>query len=168
MTGLDLNSRAVDFCRRHYAVPGLRFRAGSSESLPFADAGFDVVINVESSHCYGSMNRFLCEVRRVLRPGGRFLFTDFRPAGAMPGLRRDFDLAGFDVESETAITPNVFRALELDEERRLDLIRRRVPSLLRAAFRQFAATSGTPTWDAFRTGRWEYASFVLAPRPADD
>ena len=54
--------------------------------LPFPDASFDVVINVESSHCYGHVDRFFAEVARVLRPGGWFLYTDFRGATDMPAL----------------------------------------------------------------------------------
>ena len=65
----------------------------------------------------------------------------------------------------------MFRALELDNERKLDLIHKHVPTLFRAVFCQFAATSGTPTWEKFRLGRWEYLSFVLRkpgiPCPAD-
>jgi ubiquinone/menaquinone biosynthesis C-methylase UbiE len=46
--------------------------------MPFPDASFDAVINVESSHCYPSMGRFLSEVHRVLRPRGSLLFADLR------------------------------------------------------------------------------------------
>ncbi len=36
------------------------------------------MINIESSHCYGSMTRFLSEVSRVLRPNGYLLLADLR------------------------------------------------------------------------------------------
>ncbi len=161
IVGVDTNARAVEACRRHYRVANLRFRRGDSEALPFAAATFDVVVNVESSHCYGSIRRFLSEVRRVLRPGGYLLLADFRPAGAVGRMRADFESAGFLVERETPITASVFRALELDNDRKLALIHLMVPSLLQSAFRQFAATSGTPTWERFRTGDWQYFSYVL-------
>jgi SAM-dependent methyltransferase len=38
----------------------------------------DAVVNIESSHCYESMDTFLSEACRVLRPGGRFFFADLR------------------------------------------------------------------------------------------
>ncbi|MFO7676162.1 MAG: methyltransferase domain-containing protein [bacterium] len=171
MTGIDLNLRAIECCQRRHCrratdggpveVPNLRFRRGDAENLPFADRSFDAVVNVESSHCYGSMKRFLAEVARVLRPGGWLLFADFRSSAEATKLRRQFEQAGFLVEREERITPNVFRALELDSERKLALIRRRVPAVLQAVFRQFAATSGTPTWEKFRQAHWEYLSYVL-------
>lgn len=159
--GVDTNVRAIQASRRHYRVPGLRFGRGDSESLPFAAESFDAVVNVESSHCYGSVKRFLSEVRRVLRPEGVLLLADFRASSAVGRMREQFEAAGFVVERETSITPNVFRALELDNERKLDLIHKHVPTLFRAVFCQFAATSGTPTWEKFRLGRWEYLSYVL-------
>jgi SAM-dependent methyltransferase len=165
MVGVDLNLRAIECSQRRFRVPNLRFRRGDAENLPLADASFDAVINVESSHCYGSMSKFLAEVRRVLRPGGRLLLADFRPRDEAARLSRQFEEAGFLVEREERLTANVFRALELDNERKLALIRRRVPELLQAVFRQFAATSGTPTWEKFRQAQWEYLSFVLR-RPA--
>lgn len=161
LVGVDLNLRAVECCQRRFREPNLRFRRGDSENLPFADASFDVVLNVESSHCYGSMKKFLSETSRVLRPGGCLLLADFRTSSDVGRLRQQFEQAGFIVEREERITPNVFRALELDNERKLALIRRRVPSPLRAVFRQFAATSGTPTWERFRRAHWEYLSYTL-------
>ncbi|MFO7639546.1 MAG: methyltransferase domain-containing protein [bacterium] len=161
MVAVDVNLRAIECCQRRFQIPNLRFRRGDSENLPFVDASFDAVLNVESSHCYGSMKNFLAEVKRVLRPGGCLLLADFRTSADVGRLRRQFEQAGFAVESEERITPNVFRALELDSERKLALIRRRVPAVLQAVFRQFAATAGTPTWEKFRQAHWEYLSYVL-------
>jgi fatty-acid O-methyltransferase len=77
-TGLDLNPVGLDFCRRKHQLPGLEFVEGNAEKLPFPDQSFDVVINVEASHCYPRFARFLDEVARVLRPGGHFLYADVR------------------------------------------------------------------------------------------
>ena len=70
VTGLDLSPEAVDLCNRHRKAPGLVFTRGDAQAMPFPDDSFDAVVNVESSHCYPSMDAFLAEVDRVLRPGG--------------------------------------------------------------------------------------------------
>ena len=70
-------------------MPGLAFEVGDAERMPFPDASFDAVVNVESSHCYPSMPAFLSEVRRVLRPGGHFLYADLRPRTDLPARRAE-------------------------------------------------------------------------------
>jgi SAM-dependent methyltransferase len=167
VAGLDIAPKAVEFCRRHYPTANLSFECGDAEALPFADASFDAVVNVESSHCYASMAKFLAEVRRTLRPGGWFLFADRRDRGGMDTLRGQLRTAGFDIISESRITGNIVRALELDDARKQALIHRGVPWFLRNLFRQFAATTGTSLYKAFDKGAWEYHSFVLrrARRP---
>ena len=67
MTAVDFSARAVRFCQEAHPIDGLTFVHGDAEALPFDDESFDAVINVDSSHCYGSMPAFLREVKRVLR-----------------------------------------------------------------------------------------------------
>jgi ubiquinone/menaquinone biosynthesis C-methylase UbiE len=76
MTGLDFSERAVVLCTKHRQAPGLRFVRGDAQSMPFPDGFFDAVVNVESSHCYRSVDMFLAEVNRVLRPDGTLFFAD--------------------------------------------------------------------------------------------
>ena len=49
---------------------------GVAESLPFEDAGFDLVISRYSAHHWHDVGQALREVRRVLKPGGRAIFMD--------------------------------------------------------------------------------------------
>jgi len=161
MLGIDLSDKAVDFCNQNYALDGLSFRQGDAENLPLPNTSVDVVVNLESSHCYGSMDRFLSEVYRVLRPGGYFLFSDHRDAGKIQLLHEQLEKCGFSKEKETDITPNVVRALELDNDRKQKLIEKKCPRVLRGRMAEFAAMKGTKTYETFRTGHSRYLSFVL-------
>lgn len=51
-------------------------RAGRAEELPFADAWFDTVVSTFTLCSVGDQARALAEARRVLKPGGRFLFLE--------------------------------------------------------------------------------------------
>ena len=62
VTGVELAHRAVELSRRHRQGPGLRFVQGDAQALPYPDDAFDLVVNVESSHCYPSMTTFVAEV----------------------------------------------------------------------------------------------------------
>lgn len=78
MVGLDLSPSAVEYANASYSRgERLRFIGGDAEHLPFADNELDVVINIESSHNYPSLEGFLREVARVLKPGGFFSHIDF-------------------------------------------------------------------------------------------
>jgi ubiquinone/menaquinone biosynthesis C-methylase UbiE len=161
MLGIDLSDKAVDFCNQTYAVNGLSFRQGDAEHLPLPNTSVDVVVNLESSHCYGSMDQFLNEVYRVLRPGGYFLFSDHRDADKIQLLHEQLEKCGFVQEKETDITPNVVSALELDDDRKQRLIEKKCPKVLRGRMAEFAAMKGTKTYETFRTGYSRYLSFVL-------
>lgn len=163
--GVDLSATAVDFSKERHAIDGLEFRVGDAEHLPFEDASFDAVVNVESSHCYPSFARFLAEVRRVLKPGGHFLHADFREQGNVDRWRAALTASGLQLVGEADITPNVVLALERDDERKRALIERLIPGLLRRPFFDFAAVRGSSLYQSFRSGAVVYRSFVLQ-RPA--
>jgi ubiquinone/menaquinone biosynthesis C-methylase UbiE len=159
--GIDFSAKAIAFCNRVHRVPCLTFRQGDAEALPCNAASFDVVINVESSHCYGSIPAFLGEVFRVLQPGGYFLWADLRPEGRLLETRRQFDQAGFECCEASLITPNVLQALELVTEAKRETIRRLVPRLLVPCVEDFAGVRGTRVYESLRTGALQYPSLVL-------
>jgi SAM-dependent methyltransferase len=126
-TGLDLNTVAIQFCRKRHNVPGLDFVHGNAQSLPFADQSFDVVINVEASLHYPDLAGFLTEVKRVLRPGGHFLYTDIRDADQIPEWEATLADAPMRLLSQQDISADVIRGLQKNPL--LDQIPRRVPNI---------------------------------------
>ena len=161
MTGLDFSAEAIALCLKRYARDGLTFLTGDAEKLPFADATFDIVVNVESSHCYGSMPAFLSEVQRVLKPGGRFLCADFRDHDKVQIWREQLAASGLKVAVEKEITPNVLAALDADNDRKLVLMRKILPPRLFGAFSDFAAVKGSLVYEHFRSGEMRYFRFEL-------
>jgi len=129
--------------------------------MPFADEAFDVVINVESSHCYLSMQRAISEVCRVLRASGHFVLADLRPAEEIRALREQLCSAGLRLVRQEIITANVLAALDYDHERKRALINEKIPRLIRAQFQQFAGLRDSPIYQAIRERRAEYVSYVL-------
>jgi ubiquinone/menaquinone biosynthesis C-methylase UbiE len=161
MKGIDFSKKAIAFCRKYYSVDGLSFLQGDAEKLPLADNGVDVIINLESSHCYGSMTRFLSEVYRVLRPDGHFLFSDHRDHDKINLLHEQLKDSGLRLVKETDITQNVVKALDLDNDRKQRMIAQKCPRVLRREAEEFAAMKGTRAYETFRSGYSRYFSFVL-------
>ncbi len=161
MTGLDFSGKAVALCDRDRSAPGLTFVCGDALSMPFPDASFDSVINIESSHCYQDMAQFLAEVARVLRPGGRFFFADLRSAEGAELLRVQLASSGLDVLNVTDISSNVVAALAIDNERKIELIKNWIPRPFRGVMRVFAGLEGTMNHRRLESGAWRYLAAHL-------
>ena len=158
-TGLDLNPHGIAFAEERYNLPGLDFVHGDAENLPFPDESFDVVLNVEASHAYLHFDRFLSELVRVLRPGGHFLYVDFR--GFLEYDAWDAALAGMPLRmvSKREINADVLRGLDYKSGRYLDLIGRSVPAVLRPLARLFAGAPGTLMYKELQRGRLSYRMY---------
>ncbi len=161
LTGVDLNPRAIQFCRENHTNSNLSFVHGSAEALDFEDESFDAVINVEASHCYGSMERFLQEVKRVLRPGGHFLFADIRRQEEIARLAGQLAQSGLQVLSTEDITANVIESIELDNARKKAWVHSLAPRGLRGFFEGFVRLKETPSYQALASGEERYLRYVL-------
>ncbi len=75
----DITPKMLDEARRladERGLQNLRFVQAAAESLPFRDGSFDLVTCRIAPHHFASVSSFLTEVRRILRPTGRFVLTD--------------------------------------------------------------------------------------------
>ncbi|NOZ36441.1 MAG: class I SAM-dependent methyltransferase [Chlorobi bacterium] len=161
VTGIDLNKKAIQFCNKFYKESNSTFMQANAQKLPFKDNSFDVVLNVESSHRYPQPEVFFKEVYRVLKPGGYFLFSDFRFDYEIEETESQLKKAGLQMEKKQDITPNVVKALESATPDREILIKKIVPKLLQNLAGQFAAIVGTPTYNKFLTRKFIYFNYVL-------
>jgi ubiquinone/menaquinone biosynthesis C-methylase UbiE len=167
-TGLDVAQSAIAFCRATYGEDdGRRFVEGSALALPFADASFDVVLNVEASNDYGDRPRFFAEVARVLQQGGIFLYTDSFRAAHAAQVKAELDAAGFEAEFDD-ITENVAQACRLDSPRRRELIRRQAPLAVRLALKSqlanYAGIEGSGKYRQFAEKRRAYLMTAAVKR----
>jgi len=81
LTGIELNENGVHNARKLANENGLsekiKFIQGdASEPLPFSDNSFDVVICIDSINHLKERDKVLQEIRRILKTGGRLLYTD--------------------------------------------------------------------------------------------
>ncbi len=159
--GIDLNQRAANFCNKYYKINGLNFKQGDAQNLNIDDNSFDNILNVESSHRYPNMTAFLGEVSRILKPGGYFLFSDFRYDHEMADLKLDLEKTNLIQIKEEIITPKVVKALEIDDERKRKLVKRLAPRFLWKIALNFAGTKGSETFNFFESRKYEYFTYIL-------
>jgi SAM-dependent methyltransferase len=107
VTGIDMSAEAIAFCSKTHHRGSIEFKVGDALNIPLEDASCDAIINVESSHSYGNLPKFLKEVRRICRPGAWFLHTDFLSPEDWDQVKMRLKAAGFVTESDRDITANV-------------------------------------------------------------
>ena len=80
ITGLDINEAGIQTANqqaRDFKVTDVQFQlADVTQRLPFDDETFDAVMCIDSANHFGDRLAVLREWWRVLKPGGRVLFTD--------------------------------------------------------------------------------------------
>lgn len=162
MIAVDFSPEAVGLCKKRHAVPNLEFQVGDAEKLPFDDATFDAVVNIESSHCYGHIDRFYAEASRVLRSGGWFLYADFFTDEELPEIESKLSAAaGLTLIENEDITANVVAALTKDNERKRAMIAEVIPEKSRPLFEEFAGVVDGKIFEQFEARTMIYKRFAL-------
>ena len=163
VSAIDISSSAIDLCKQFYTGDNLNFLCGSADNIPFGDNTFDVVLNVESSHCYPNFDDFLKEVVRVLKPSSYFLITDFRPASELDSFMISIENY-FHIISEEEVTENILAALDLMSVKRSQQIKSLLPSFLNSISASFAGIKGSELYKSFQNKDLRYFMYVLKTR----
>ena len=95
LTAIELSPAMVDVARRRAAEVGreVDLRVGDAQALDLPDESFDVVVSTLSLCTIPDERAAVAEVRRVLRPGGRFLALEHvrSPLAAVRAVQRLLD-----------------------------------------------------------------------------
>ena len=161
LTAIDYSPEAAKMCSKKFSqISNLRFFEGNAMKMNFDDNLFDVVYNVESSHCYSDMAAFSREAFRVLKPGGYFAWTDFRDKKGLKIVEESFSMAGFKTIKETEITPEVVAALDQISEDKKEMIGKGTGRFIRRSFETFAGVKGTPVYESFQNKSLGYYHYI--------
>ena len=160
-TGMDLAQNAVNLANKLHNQPNLKFIQGSAEAIPLESNSIDVVINVESCHAYGSVPKFLSEVKRVLKPGGHLLLVDFRKVQDLEKFQGEIDSCGMKIVEKEDISPNVVRAIETEDNAKRERIRTLIPEKWQELFAEFAGVVGSRIHTTLKGKTRFYYRYVL-------
>jgi ubiquinone/menaquinone biosynthesis C-methylase UbiE len=158
--GIDLNENNVGLASNKF-IEG-QYQVGDATGLQFKDNSFDMVVNVESSHCYCDIDKFFKEVKRILKPMGLFLYTDFRNKDDVDSIKDSLNESGLKIIKYEDITNNVVRSLSSDNERKDKLLDEITDDPIeKNIFAGLYAMKGTPMHRSFVYGDVIYYSMVM-------
>jgi len=75
--GVDQSNTMIEIARREH--PEIEFYVGKAEEIPFDDKKFDLIYSCLMVHYIKELNPLFAEVARVLRNGGKFIFSFHHP-----------------------------------------------------------------------------------------
>jgi len=81
LTGIDINESGIQNAKKLADENGLGGKmefvlADASAKFPFADNSFDVIVSIDSINHFKNRDKVFLEFKRMLKKGGRLLFTD--------------------------------------------------------------------------------------------
>ncbi|CAD8083342.1 unnamed protein product [Paramecium primaurelia] len=161
--GVDYSQNQVDFCKTTYREnQKLNYLQGDAENLTNLNIQtFDLIINVESSHCYGNFQKFVQEVTKLLNTGGLFIITDFRAIEELKQFEQDLQSTGLKLETKEDITINVLQALKLDEKRKQQWMNRHCGIIFRSFFNKFSGVQSSRIFQELSERKTLYLIYAL-------
>ncbi|MFS2225861.1 alpha/beta fold hydrolase [Pantoea sp. B65] len=163
VTGVDLSSSNINFCRQRHRQPRLRFQLADACQLPQPDSSVDMVINIESSGAYPDLAAFYHQVWRVLKPGGDFFYCDIFARQTRDDVATALSHLGFIAINGWSIRQQVLAARRSTGEKVIERLQNaRQPQHTEqdlAGLRNYFALPGTPIYQALERGEADYYCF---------
>ena len=116
--GVDISQEAISYAQKHYPKENIQFRAGDVTNLEFPDEYFDVVCAFETLEHLAKPEKFIDEVRRVLKQEGEFIFSVPHVKNTRYTPLNPYHRVEFSQKDLEAILKKYFRAVEIFGQRR--------------------------------------------------
>ena len=156
--GIDLVKSNIEQCKKLHKYPEVAFKVMDAETFSLEDT-FDVVVNLESSHCYYYRNLFVERVTEALKPDGHFMYSDFMRPEDFLEMESYFKQSGLDIIKKEDITQNVIDAILLMENYKEEVLNN--SSVIKYFYKNFAVTTDSEVYKKFKKGELVYLKYVL-------
>lgn len=86
--GVDISEEAIKYARINWQLQNINFTVGDSLNIPFSENTFDVVVAFEVFEHLSDWRKFLAEIKRVLKPGGKVYISTPNKTLYSPGTKK--------------------------------------------------------------------------------
>jgi SAM-dependent methyltransferase len=112
--GVDISDRNIKLAKKMNKGNIVEFYRADAEKQIFPDKSFDVILNLESAHCYASKFNFFKNVHSIMKDDGRFLYSDlFWGEEQINSIEKQLTEIGFEILKKEDITQPVLRAINV-------------------------------------------------------
>ncbi|HAB51536.1 MAG TPA: hypothetical protein DCE80_05075 [Ignavibacteriales bacterium] len=102
--GIDLNEKTIEYANQSYSGDNITYLVANAGKIPLDNSSIDAVVSFETIEHVSCDRTFLNEVKRVLRPGGKFILST--PNGYW---ENPFHLRGYNYSSFKNILSEYFK-----------------------------------------------------------
>ena len=155
--GIDYTQENVKHCQTHHQRAGREYRVGDADRFDLGEYDFDVVFNLESSHCYNDIPGFLGCVGKHLVENGLFVFSDvFGPGRSISKTAEQLAASGFEIVKQEEVTSGVAAAVEEFADIDAAFIKSIVPDPESDQIRSFLRSQTTRLRERYAQEGWRY------------
>jgi len=110
--GIDISEGAINYCKSKYLSENIHFFLGDVKDMPFKDNFFDAIVSQDTIEHIDDDERFLSEIKRVLKKNG--LFIVFTPCSKFHNNKPDnpFHIREYSFESFENLLKKYFNCIE--------------------------------------------------------
>jgi SAM-dependent methyltransferase len=154
--GLDISENNISWCKTTYAQnPKLEFVLGNA--LNFVDSGvikensIDIIISVDSAHLYPDFDAFVEQCRKAIKPDGHFFMSDFMESSKLEASENYLKQCNMLLLKHEVTTQNIMHAMDLDGDRRNEIIISQSPRILTPFFKWNSGARGSRIYELLRS-----------------
>ena len=159
-TGVDLNYNSITQIKKQN-IPNLLAFVDNAELLTTCnDNYYDVVLNVESSHCYNNVTNFYQQVYNKLKKKGIFIYTDYSTTTSWELIENDIISKGFKILKKRDVTANVCsasRKMSIYYENDFKYVR--FLPLFNHIFKNFSNNPNSNSYKRMMSGKYKYMTY---------
>lgn len=83
--GIDIDKDTIEFAKKNYGAKNIDYLVGDCTDMPLEDASFDAVVTFETIEHIKDYNKFIKEIKRVLKPDGLVIISTPNSLEFTPG-----------------------------------------------------------------------------------
>jgi ubiquinone/menaquinone biosynthesis C-methylase UbiE len=111
--GIDCKSQIQRSKKRHSNEKGLSFLVGNAKKIPLKDNSVTHIVSIEAAQHFPSLEKFLREAKRVLKPSGVLVFSSFFPTNQSSLSQIKQDITDYQVHGSQYTINDIKKLLHL-------------------------------------------------------